>query len=87
MAYLCIVEVTCIDVELNRKVALHPLLQLLHRLHLGKKEGEKEERKKRGASSMKNLHGLHLFWVQWPLVANRPPVTVATAAAPDGWIN
>ena len=46
MAYLCIVEVTCIDVELNRKVALHPLLQLLHCLHLGKKEGEKEEKKR-----------------------------------------
>ena len=46
MAYLCIVEVTCIDVKLNRKVALHPLLQLLHRLHLGKKK-EKKKREKR----------------------------------------
>ena len=32
--HLCIVEVACVDIELNRKVALHPLLQILHRLDL-----------------------------------------------------
>lgn len=31
---LSIVEVTCIDIELNGKVALDPLLQVLHGFHL-----------------------------------------------------